>query len=167
MLSKCPLLSARLAPARAGLRGASQQLWTRVTAHNQPTRVAAAAATVEAEAPAASSGAQQASDPPAFRAYIDFKFIRDNVDAVAANCRDRLSTADPHAVAQLYEEYVAAQQETDKLRAARNENSSAMKVGRRRRRCCRLLLSSLRAGPCHRQAAVRLQVERAWTAAAG
>lgn len=140
MLSRCPLLSARLAPVRAGLRGASQQWWASVARPGSTARVAAAAATVEAEAPAASSSTQQVSEPPAYRAYIDFKFIRDNVDAVAANCRDRLSTADPHAVAKLYEEYVAAQQETDKLRAARNENSSAMKVGlacRRHRPACR------------------------------
>lgn len=97
---------------------------------SRPGAAAAAAVELQAEVPPAS--AQQASgpaEPPAFRAFIDFKFVRDNVEAVAANCRNRLSTADPHLVAQLYEEYVKAQQETDRLRAARNENSSAMKVG--------------------------------------
>ncbi|KAL4426351.1 hypothetical protein ABPG77_004645 [Micractinium sp. CCAP 211/92] len=94
----------------------------------RPGAAAAAVEPVQADAPPAS--AQQAggpAEPPAFRAFIDFKFVRDNVEAVAANCRNRLSTADPQVVAQLYEEYVKAQQETDRLRAARNENSSAMK----------------------------------------
>ncbi|PSC75103.1 aspartate aminotransferase [Micractinium conductrix] len=68
-----------------------------------------------------------APEPPAYRAFVDFKFVRDNVEAVAANCAARLSCADPQRVATLYEEYVAAQQETDRLRAARNENSGAMK----------------------------------------
>ena len=77
---------------------------------------------------ASTSGQQQPVEGPAYRAYIDFKSLRDNVEAVAANCRNRLSKADPHLVARLYEEYVGAQQETDKLRAARNENSGAMKV---------------------------------------
>lgn len=46
---------------------------------------------------------------------------------MAQNCRDRAAAADPHRVAQLYEEFVRLQQETDAVRAARNDNSSAMK----------------------------------------
>ena len=134
----CTLLRAsllaglRAAPARSGLRRAAQAWWgaasgVRPFAACRPV----AAAAVEAAPEAASSSAPQQQPPeaPAFRAFVDFKFVRDNVEAVAANCQARLSTADPHLVASLYEQYVAAQQETDKLRAARNENSSAMKVG--------------------------------------
>ena len=119
--------------ARSGLLSRSPgQLWSSSArppvSNGRPMAASAAAVTDMPEthshpAPAAA---------PAYRAFIDFKFVRDNVDAVAANCRDRLSNADPHLVAQLYDEFVRAQQETDKLRAARNENSSAMKVRRRR-----------------------------------
>lgn len=63
-----------------------------------------------------------------FRAHIDFKFVRDNLDTVIRNCQHRQATADPAEVVKLYEEYIRIQQETETLRAARNENSSAMKV---------------------------------------
>ena len=139
-LLRCTLASLRV-QGRAGLRRAAQQ-WrggpaARPLTSGRAAGSAAAAAAVEVQqagAAAPASAQQQAQPPaaapeaPAYRAYIDFKFVRDNVEAVAANCRARLSSADPHLVAQLYEQYVAAQQETDKLRAARNENSSAMKV---------------------------------------
>ena len=144
-LLRCTLASLRL-QGRTNLRRAAQQWWggaalARPLSSGRAVGSTAAAAAVEvqqAEASAAAPAQQQAQPPaaapeaPAYRAHIDFKFVRDNVEAVAANCRARLSSADPHLVAQLYEQYVAAQQETDKLRAARNENSSAMKVGRRR-----------------------------------
>lgn len=139
------LAGLRAAPARSGVRRAAQAWWgASPAARPIATCRPVAAAAVEAAPEAASSSApqQQAAEGPAFRAFIDFKFVRDNVEAVAANCKARLSTADPHLVAALYEQYVAAQQETDKLRAARNENSSAMKVGwwvgRRRRHSRRL-----------------------------
>ena len=72
--------------------------------------VAAAAAAAVAEAPAASStssGAGEAAAPHAFRAHIDFKYVRENVEAVAANCAARLSGADPAEVVRLYELVVA------------------------------------------------------------
>jgi seryl-tRNA synthetase len=118
-------------------------------ARSAATAAPAAAAAVQ-QAEAASSAAQQQQQPqqqqqqqpeqlqaeaPAFRAYIDFKSLRDNVDAAVVNCRNRLSSADPHLVARLYEEFVAAQQEADKLRASRNENSGAMKVQNRGSGC--------------------------------
>ncbi|KAL4859468.1 Serine--tRNA ligase [Chlorella vulgaris] len=126
MLLRCPLAQ-RLAPtARAGLR-ASQQWWINGARPQVAARLSTAEATVEAE-PQPAGGQQQAPEPPSYRASIDFKFVRDNVEAVAVNCTNRLSSADPQLVARLYEEYVEAQQQTDKLRAARNENSSAMKA---------------------------------------
>jgi seryl-tRNA synthetase len=62
-----------------------------------------------------------------YRAYIDFKFVRDNLDLVKQNCADRLVKADPGQVVSLYDEFVQLTQEADAVRAARNENSSAMK----------------------------------------
>jgi seryl-tRNA synthetase len=131
-LVRCTLVSLRQAPARTGLRRAAQQWWgSSILARPfSSSRAAAASAAAVVDAPDASTSQQGApAEGPAYRAFVDFKFVRDNVEAVAANCRNRLSTADPQLVARLYEEYVRAQQETDKLRAARNENSSAMKVG--------------------------------------
>jgi hypothetical protein len=96
----------------------------------------AGGATVEAatlDAPHETSTSYQQQEAPttsAFRAHIDFKFVRDNVELVVQNCAARLTSADPRRVVQLYEEMVQVQQETDKLRAARNENSVAMKVSR-------------------------------------
>lgn len=130
MLLRCPLLSLRLPSAgRAGLRATPSVLQWWSSSHARSFVAARpAAAAVEVAEQASTSGQQQPVEGPAYRAYIDFKSLRDNVEAVAANCRNRLSKADPHLVARLYEEYVGAQQETDKLRAARNENSGAMKV---------------------------------------
>lgn len=65
---------------------------------------------------------------PAFKAALDFKFIRDNLDVVSQNCKNRLSSAQPDAVAKLYDEFVALKQEVDQIRASRNDNSAAMKA---------------------------------------
>ena len=131
-LVRCSLASLRQAPARTGLRRVAQQWWPS-SLQAKPiisSRAASASAAPVVDAPDASTSQQGApAEGPAYRAFVDFKFVRDNVDAVAANCRNRLSNGDPQLVARLYEEYVSAQQETDKLRAARNENSNAMKVG--------------------------------------
>lgn len=62
-----------------------------------------------------------------YRAYVDFKFVRDNLDLVKKNCADRMVKADPDQVVSLYDEFVQLTQEADAIRAARNENSSAMK----------------------------------------
>lgn len=106
----------QLAVAQAGAPG------------GRPSNTRTAAAAVEAP-PEASTSTPGHGDAPAFRAYIDFKYVRDNLEGVAENCRNRLaSAADPGKVVSLYEEYVGLQQETDRIRAARNENSSAMKV---------------------------------------
>ena len=77
----------------------------------------------------ASNSCEQTEDSavPAFKAHIDFRFIRDNVDMMAKNCSVRHTSADPHKVAQLYDEYCKLIQETDTVRALRNENSAAMK----------------------------------------
>ncbi|KAG2446759.1 hypothetical protein HYH02_008320 [Chlamydomonas schloesseri] len=46
---------------------------------------------------------------------------------VATNCKNRFSSADPHKVVALYDEFVALKSQVDSLRAERNENSNAMK----------------------------------------
>jgi hypothetical protein len=84
--------------------------------------IRAAAVAVEAPAAAAPGAA------PAFKAHLDFKFVRENLARVAENCKARNSNADPARVAALYDEFTRLKQESDSLRAARNENSAAMKV---------------------------------------
>lgn len=65
---------------------------------------------------------------PSFKAFLDFKFVQDNLELVKGNCRKRKAHADPDAVARLYSEWVSAKQTWENLRAARNENGKAMKV---------------------------------------
>lgn len=99
------------------------------TTGGRPSSTRTAAAAVNAPPEASTSTQGHGDAPAAFRAHIDFKYVRDNLEGVAENCRNRLaSTADPGKVVSLYEEYVGLQQETDRIRAARNENSGAMKV---------------------------------------
>ncbi|EFJ45296.1 hypothetical protein VOLCADRAFT_82377 [Volvox carteri f. nagariensis] len=86
-------------------------------------KLAAVAAT---EAPVASTSAPS-TEAPSFRANLDFKFIKENVELVATNCKNRFSSADPHKVVALYDEFVALKTQADSLRAERNENSNAMK----------------------------------------
>lgn len=68
---------------------------------------------------------------PAFKANLDFKFVRDNLQLVTDNCRARKTSANPALVAELYEEFLTIKQQTDALRASRNENSQTMKVSKR------------------------------------
>lgn len=75
----------------------------------------------------ASDGSEKSGDAHVVKAYIDFKFVRDNVDLVAQNCVARASSADPHEVARLYGDFLDLSQQVDKIRATRNENSAAMK----------------------------------------
>lgn len=84
-------------------------------------------ASATATADIASSEEVQRPPAPTFKAHIDFKFVRDNVELLAVNCANRNSDADPYKVAELYETYVQLQRETDSIRNARNENSTAMK----------------------------------------
>ena len=82
-----------------------RRLWQAPTLRACSRGVAAAAAQVEAPAAAtSSSSAAAAADPaaaaaedaaPVYKAYIDFKFVRDNVELLAANCAARGAAADP------------------------------------------------------------------------
>ncbi|KAJ0959891.1 hypothetical protein J5N97_000345 [Dioscorea zingiberensis] len=86
---------------------------------------------------AVSSPALQPSSPaveedkvvakPQWKAAIDFKWIRENKDVVAANIRNRNSSADLELVLELYEKYLALQKEVERLRAERNSVANKMK----------------------------------------
>ena len=58
---------------------------------------------------------------------LDINFIRDNLDAVEANIRNRHMKADPRAAVALAEQRSQAIQKLEALRAGRNENAAKMK----------------------------------------
>ena len=58
---------------------------------------------------------------------LDLKFIRDNVDAVKANIKNRFMEADADLVVELYGKYNETLAKLEELRAQRNENASKMK----------------------------------------
>uniref|UniRef100_A0A7N0UKC6 serine--tRNA ligase n=1 Tax=Kalanchoe fedtschenkoi TaxID=63787 RepID=A0A7N0UKC6_KALFE len=62
-----------------------------------------------------------------WKAAIDFKWIRDNKEAVAANIKCRKSNANLKRVLELYEMYLNQQKEVDRNRAERNLVASMMK----------------------------------------
>ncbi|KAG2558725.1 serine--tRNA ligase, chloroplastic/mitochondrial-like isoform X1 [Panicum virgatum] len=64
---------------------------------------------------------------PQWKAAIDFKWIRDNRDAVADNIRSRNSAANLDLVLELYDQYLALQKEVEWLRAERNAVANKMK----------------------------------------
>ena len=58
---------------------------------------------------------------------LDLKFIRDNVDAVKENVRNRHVTADPDLVVELYDKRNLLLKELETPRASRNANAERMK----------------------------------------
>jgi len=58
---------------------------------------------------------------------LDLKFIRDNVDAVKANVKNRFMNADADLVVELYAQYNETLAKLEDLRSKRNENASNMK----------------------------------------
>ena len=58
---------------------------------------------------------------------LDLKFIRDNIDAVRENTRNRHVAADPDLVVTLYDRRNAALRELEVQRASRNANAEKMK----------------------------------------
>ncbi len=59
---------------------------------------------------------------------LDPKYIRDNIEAVEANIRNRNMHADARAVVRLYDQRSQAIQELEQLRARRNETAQQMKT---------------------------------------
>jgi seryl-tRNA synthetase len=88
---------------------------------------AAAGTTAEAMPASASAPSSPPPHPATFKAHLDFKYIKDNLEAVVDNCRARNSAADPRRVAELYDQVVARRKSADALRAQRNDNAAAMK----------------------------------------
>ncbi|EIE20022.1 putative seryl-tRNA synthetase [Coccomyxa subellipsoidea C-169] len=64
---------------------------------------------------------------PAFRAYLDFRFVKSNLDKLRENVKNRNSSADPDLVARLYDNWVRVLEELESVRADRNSNARAMK----------------------------------------
>ncbi|OIV97880.1 hypothetical protein TanjilG_12637 [Lupinus angustifolius] len=64
---------------------------------------------------------------PQWKATIDFKWIRDNKDDVAANIRNRNSDADLDLVLNLYDKMFNLQKEVERVRTERNAVASKMK----------------------------------------
>lgn len=64
---------------------------------------------------------------PQWKAAIDFKWIRDNKEAVSANIRNRNSNANLELVLELYEKMLNVQKEVDRLREERNAVANKMK----------------------------------------
>lgn len=58
---------------------------------------------------------------------LDYKFIKDNLDAVKQNISNRNMTADADAVVSLYDERTALVTQLQELQRQRNENAAAMK----------------------------------------
>ncbi|CAK9149048.1 unnamed protein product [Ilex paraguariensis] len=64
---------------------------------------------------------------PQWKAAIDFKWIRDNKEDVAANIKNRNSNANLGLVLELYERLLNVQKEVERLRAERNVVANKMK----------------------------------------
>jgi seryl-tRNA synthetase len=58
---------------------------------------------------------------------LDYRFVRENLEAVKENVERRNVTADPDLVVELYDRRNAIGHELEQLRAERNENAKAMK----------------------------------------
>ncbi|XP_017981181.1 PREDICTED: serine--tRNA ligase, chloroplastic/mitochondrial isoform X2 [Theobroma cacao] len=64
---------------------------------------------------------------PQWRAAIDFKWIRDNKEAVAINIKNRNSNANLEFVLELYDKMLNLQKEVERLRGERNTVANKMK----------------------------------------
>lgn len=95
-------------------------------------RALSSAPAVQPAAPASSKDATKATSDgplakPQWNASIDFKWIRDNKDAVATNIRNRNSNADLELVLELYAKMLDLQKEVERLRGERNVVANKMK----------------------------------------
>ncbi|XP_057828067.2 serine--tRNA ligase, chloroplastic/mitochondrial isoform X2 [Cryptomeria japonica] len=70
---------------------------------------------------------EENKDRPSWRASIDFKWIRDNKEAVALNVHNRKSSANVELVVALYDQFSNLQTEVESLRAERNVVANKMK----------------------------------------
>lgn len=88
-----------------------------------------AASSVATENPGTSyaESVEHPAQGPTWRASLDFRWIRDNKDAVAENIRKRNAAADVELVVNMYEKSLSLGQEVEKLRAERNAVANMMK----------------------------------------
>eukprot|EP00250_Pteridium_aquilinum_P006984 c16791_g1_i1 orf=357-1952(-) len=86
---------------------------------------AVAIETTSASSPPATPGLSEPA--PTWRASLDFKWIRENKDAIARNVQNRNTSADVDLVVQLYDKSIALGYEVEKLRADRNRVANSMK----------------------------------------
>lgn len=68
------------------------------------------------------------SDRPAFKAHLDFRFVKTNLELLRETVKNRNSSADPDVVAELYDKWVKVLEELERVRADRNANAKAMKA---------------------------------------
>ena len=91
-------------------------------------RLAAAAAYSDLQTDTQSLSPTAQQQKPSFRAFLDFKALKADLDKHVQNCQARNSSAEPARVASLYDQYCEAQQQVDGVREERNSNAKAMKV---------------------------------------
>ncbi|KAL9856163.1 Serine--tRNA ligase, chloroplastic/mitochondrial [Arabidopsis thaliana] len=94
---------------------------------NKPLLVRAFSASAAVQDIPATQTSDSSAARPLWKAAIDFKWIRDNKEAVEINIRNRNSNANLEAVLQLYENMVNLQKEVERLREERNNVAKKMK----------------------------------------
>ncbi|XP_021743581.1 serine--tRNA ligase, chloroplastic/mitochondrial-like isoform X1 [Chenopodium quinoa] len=94
----------------------------------RPFSLSSAVASAQATPSAAPTTASSDSGlKTQWKATVDFKWIRDNKDAVAANIKNRNSTANLDLVLELYDKMLTLQKEVEQLRGERNAVANKMK----------------------------------------
>ncbi|XP_030454625.2 serine--tRNA ligase, chloroplastic/mitochondrial isoform X1 [Syzygium oleosum] len=122
-------------PSRFALAPVTPALFRSPRAPLRFSPVARALSSAPAAQPAASTSSKVATKTNSddqlaktqWNASIDFKWIRDNKDAVAANIRNRNSNADLELVLELYAKMLEIQKEVERLRGERNVVANKMK----------------------------------------
>ncbi|KAK0576420.1 hypothetical protein LWI29_017118 [Acer saccharum] len=96
-------------------------------AHKSPFPLLARALSVPAVQTIDTTDNKVVKPQPQWKAAIDFKWIRDNKEAVSANIINRSSNANLELVLQLYEKMLNVQKEVERLRGERNVVANKMK----------------------------------------
>ncbi|KAG2320011.1 hypothetical protein Bca52824_013224 [Brassica carinata] len=82
---------------------------------------------VQQDTPRTQASSDSSAARPQWKAAIDFKWIRDNKEAVETNIKNRNSNANLEAVLELYEDMVNLQKEVEGIREERNNVAKKMK----------------------------------------
>jgi len=70
---------------------------------------------------------EQDTKESTWKAFVDFKYIKENAEAVQANAIARKANCDVAKVVELYDKYVECKQRADDKRAERNASAAKMK----------------------------------------